>query len=126
MATKQGKATLEQLQRGDKPELKWDAAQSITRAQHGSLDTGLVRKIFQVNAAKLPQYVGAEAAQNGYVLVRVDAVKEGGKPDDMKRARYAQQLRQLAGEGMLQAYVADAKQQATIKVKLPEAAPAQP
>ena len=58
--------------------------------------------------------------------MRVDAVKESGKPDDKKHARYAQQLRQLVGEGMLQAYVTDIKQRATIKVNLPEVAPAQP
>jgi peptidyl-prolyl cis-trans isomerase D len=126
LAAKQGNAMLEQLQRGDKPELSWSAAQSITRAQRGSLNAALVRQIFQANAAKLPQYVGAEAAQNGYVLVRVDAVKEGEKPDDAKRARYAQQLRQLTGEEMFRAYLSDAKQQATIKVKLPESVPVQP
>lgn len=126
LAVKQGMAMLEQLQRGEKPVLKWDAAQSITHAQHGSIDAGLVRQIFQANTAKLPQYVGAESAQGGYVLVRVEAIKEGEKPDEAKRARYMQQLRQLTGEGMFQAYLSDAKQQADIKVKLPETAKAQP
>ena len=120
LAVKQGKATLEQLQRGDKPVLSWSAAQAVTRAQHGPLDAALVRQIFQANSAKLPQYVGAETAQDGYVLVRVDAVNEGEKADDVKRARYVQQLRQMAGEEMLRAYLADAKQQATIKLNLPE------
>src|SRR5450759_3624223 len=124
LAAKQGKSVLEQLQGGNKPAaLSWGAAQSVTRAQHGSLDIGLIRQIFQANAAKLPQFVGAEDAQNGYVLVRIDAVKEGAAIDDAKRARYAQQLRQLTGEEMSHAYQADAKQQATIKVNLPESAP---
>lgn len=123
LAAKQGKSVLEQLQGGNKPALSWGAAQSVTRAQHGSLDIGLIRQIFQANAAKLPQFVGAEDAQNGYVLVRIDAVKEGAAIDDAKRARYAQQLRQLTGEEMSHAYQADAKQQATIKVNLPEAVP---
>ena len=60
------------------------------------------------------------------MLVRVDAVKEAEKPDDAKRARYAQQLRQMTGEEMFLAYLSDAKQQATIKVKLPEAVAVQP
>jgi peptidyl-prolyl cis-trans isomerase D len=123
LAAKQGKSVLEQLQGGNNPALSWGAAQSVTRAQHGSLDIGLIRQIFQANAAKLPQFVGAEDAQNGYVLVRIDAVKEGAAIDDAKRARYAQQLRQLTGEEMSHAYQADAKQQATIKVNLPEAVP---
>ena len=80
----------------------------------------MVRKIFQANAAKLPQFVGAESAQNGYMLVRIDAVKDSAKPDEAKLVRYAQQLRQMSGEEMFQAYLSDAKQQATIKVTLPE------
>lgn len=125
LAVKQGEAMLAQLQRGDKLALGWSASQTITRAQHGPLDADLVRQIYQADAAKLPQYVGAKAGQNGYVLVRVDAVKEAGAIDDVKRARYAQQLRQLTGEEMFQAFLADAKKQATIKVSLPEKA-AQP
>lgn len=55
--------------------------------------------------------------------MRIDAVKEGGKADDAKHAGYAQRLRQLSGEEMFRAYLADAKQQADIKVNLPEKAP---
>ncbi len=120
LAIQQGKSMLAQLQSGNKPTLSWGAAQSLTRAQQGSLDAGLVRQIFQANAAKLPQFVGAEDAQNGYILVRIDTVTEGAAIDDAKRARYAQQLRQLTGEEISHAYLADAKRQATIKVNLPE------
>ena len=120
LAVKQGNTLLEQLRRGDKTALNWTAAQAITRAQYGSLDKEIVRKIFQANTANLPQFVGAESAGNGYMLVRIDAVKDGAKPDDSKRARYAQQLRQMSGEELFQAYLSDAKQQAAIKVTLPE------
>jgi peptidyl-prolyl cis-trans isomerase D len=123
LAAKQGKSMLEQLQGGSKLTLSWGTAQNVTRAQHGSLDMGLVRQIFQANAAKLPQFVGTEDMQNGYVLVRIDAVKEGEAINDAKRARYAQQLRQMTGEEMSHAYLAEAKQQATIKVNLADAVP---
>jgi peptidyl-prolyl cis-trans isomerase D len=123
LAVKQGRAMLEQLQGGGKPTLSWGAVQNITRAKHGSLDIGLVRQIFQANTAKLPQFVGAAQPQNGFVLVRIDDVKEGEAVTDAKTARYAQQLRQLTGEELAHAYLADARQQATIKVNLPEAAP---
>jgi peptidyl-prolyl cis-trans isomerase D len=125
LAVNQGKATLEQLQGGGKPALSWGAAQNVTRAKHGTLDMGLVRRIFQADKARLPQYVGAEDAQNGFVLVRIDEVKEGDPVDDAKLARYTQQLRQLTGEELSFDYLADAKRLATIKVNLPETA-AQP
>ncbi len=126
LAVKQGNSLLEKLQGGDKLKLSWGAAQSITRAKHGSLDSGLVQKVFQANAGKLPQYVGMELAQGGYMLIRIDAVREGDAIDDAKRARYAQQLRQLTGEEMFHAYLADASQHAKIKLNLPETVPAQP
>lgn len=126
LAVKQGNSLLEKLQGGSNLKLSWGTAQSVTRAKHGSLDIGLVRKIFQANADKFPQYIGTELAQSGYMLVRIDAVKEGDAIDDAKRARYAQQLRQLTGEEMFHAYLADANQHAAIKVNLPETVPAQP
>lgn len=126
LAVKRGKAMLEQLQAGGKPALSWGADQNVTRAKHGSLDIGLVRQIFQADTAKLPQFVGAEEAQNGFELVRIDAVKAGEAIDATKRARYAQQLRQLTGEELSHDYLADAKRQAKIKVNLSEAATAQP
>lgn len=122
MAAKQGRMLLGQLQQGTKPALDWSVAQTITHAQHGALDVAMVRQLFQADSTRLPQYVGAEAPQGGFVIVRVDAVKNGDKPDDVKRARYAQQLRQMTGEEMFQAYMADAKKEAKIKLKLPEAA----
>ena len=126
LAIKQGKSLLEQLQRGDKPALSWSAPQTITRTRHDPLDNETARKIFRASSTGLPQFVGAESAQNGYVLVRIDAVKDGAKLDDEKRMRYTQKLRQISGEEMFQAYLSDAKQRATIKVTLPETATARP
>lgn len=121
MAAKQGTMLLGQLQRGENPALDWSVAQTITHAQHGALDVAMVRRLFQLDSTKLPQYVGAESTQGGYVLVRLDAVKNGEKPDELKRERYAQQLRQMTGDELFQAYIADAKQNAKIVMKLPEA-----
>ena len=121
-AEKHGSALLEKLQQGNKPALKWVAVPSVTRLKPGSLDSGLVLNIFQADPARLPQYVGARDAQKGYVLARVDAVNDE-VIDEAKRARYAQQLRQLTGEEMFQAYLSDAKQQASITVNMPEKIP---
>jgi peptidyl-prolyl cis-trans isomerase D len=122
MAVKQGTMLLGQAKQGNKPELTWSVAQTISHAQHGELDVALVRQIFQANGAKLPQYVGAESKQDGFIVVRVDSVKVAEKPDDVKRSRYVQQLRQMVGEEMFQAYLNDAKGQAKIKLNLPETA----
>lgn len=126
LAVKQGKEMLAQLQSGGKPNLSWGPVQSVTRAQHGSLDAGLVRNVFQTNPDTLPQYVGVEVGQTGYMLARIDSVKDGDATGDEKRARYVQQLRQLTGEEMFRAYLADARKSASIDINSPVNAPVQP
>ena len=118
LAAEQGKAALEQLQKSAKLDLSWSKPQSITRSQHGALDLALTRQVFQVDVARLPQYVGAESTQGGYTIVRVEAVKAGDNPDDAKRAGYVNQLRQMAGEELFMAYMADAKSNAKIQINL--------
>jgi peptidyl-prolyl cis-trans isomerase D len=120
MAVKQGTMLLGQAKQGSKTDLSWSVAQAISHAQHGELDVALVRQVFQTNGAKLPQYVGAESKLDGFIIVRVDSVKAAEKPDEVKRGRYVQQLRQMIGEEMFQAYLNDAKGQAKIKLNLPE------
>ncbi len=120
MAEKQGRMLLAQLQQGGKVALDWSDVQSVTHAQHGKLDAAVVRQIFQADATKLPQYIGAESRQDGFILVRVDSVKSGDKPDDTKRAKYAQQLRQMTGDEMFNAYLKDVKARAEIKLSLPK------
>ncbi|MGB8518421.1 MAG: peptidylprolyl isomerase, partial [Gallionella sp.] len=100
LAAQQGKSALDELQKSGKSSLVWGAAQTVSREKHGNLDAETVRQIFQANAAKLPQYVGIEAAQSGYSIVRIEAVKEGEQMDEAKLNRYTQQLRQLSGDGI--------------------------
>ena len=116
-AVKQGQLVLAQLQRGEKVNVKWTVPTTISRGQHAGLDNGMVRQVFQADVAVLPAYVGIENAQNGYELVRVDAIKEVADIDNAKRARYVQELRQITGEEMFQAYLADAKKHADITMK---------
>ena len=127
LAMENGKAMLAQLQSGKgNPKLSWGPSQTITRAQHGSLDARLVNSLFQANPGSFPYYVGVEADEKGYLLARIDAVKDGDPGAEEKRLRYAQQLRQLTGEELFRAYLSDAKQSSDIKILLSDAVPAQP
>ena len=116
LAAQQGKALLEQLQRGEKASVNWKAAQSITRSQRSGVEPDLAQEVFRAATTKLPAYVGVNS-QNGYVLARIDAVKEAASVDEGKRSRYAQQIRQITGEELLMAYLSDAKKRADITMK---------
>jgi len=117
LAVKQGKEAVDQLKRGEKPTLVWETAKSMTRAQAAGPDGELTRQIFQADVSKLPAYLGMENPQGGYLLVRVESVKEAPAADDAKRARYAQEIRKLTGDELLQAYITDTKSHADITIK---------
>jgi len=119
LAIKNGKTILEKLQHGEKVNLGWDKSQTVTRLKHGTLRSATIRKIFQANTASLPQYVGVEEAES-YLIVRIDTVKEVEGITEADRAQYAQNLRQLTGEEMFQAFISNAKAQAKIRINLPE------
>ena len=117
LVLKQGKDMLALLQHGENPKLGWKPAQMITRAQQTGQNNELVRQVFQVDTAKLPAYTGAINAQGGYTLVRVDAVADTTEIDNAKHDGYLQQLRQITGEELFRAYLADARKNAEISMK---------
>ena len=115
MVVQQGKKLLEQLQRGEKAGVTWKTAQDITRTRR-DIDPALLQAIFRADAGKLPAYVGA-SSQNGYMLARVDAVKDPVQSDERKLGGYEQQIRQITGEELLTAYLADLQKRADITMK---------
>ena len=116
LAVQQGKQLLEQLQRGEKATVSWNAAQSITRSQRSGIEPELVQAVFRADSSKLPAYVGVNS-QSGYALARIDAVKDAASIDESKLGRYEQQLRQITGDELLMAYLADAKKRTDITMK---------
>lgn len=116
LAQQEGEKTLTSLQHGDKVAVSWKAAQPVTRNQRSQIAPELLKAIFRADTNKLPAYVGV-SAQDGYLLARIDAVKEAAPADAAKLGGYAQQLRRLTGEELLMAYLADAKKRADISMK---------
>ena len=116
LATRQGQKLLEQLRLGEKTSVSWKVAQVTTRNQRAGIEPELLQAVFRADAGKLPAYVGVSNS-NGYVLARIDAVKDSASIDENKLGRYEQQIRQLTGEAMLMAYMADVKKRAKITMK---------
>lgn len=116
LATQQGQKLLEQLRLGEKASVSWKATQVTTRNQRTGIEPELLQAVFRADASKLPAYVGVSSS-NGYVLARIDAVKDSATIDENKLGRYEQQIRQLTGEAMLMAYMADVRKRAKITMK---------
>lgn len=115
-AVKQGQDNLAKLKKGEDVGVKWAEVQTLTRSRHSGLDAEIVKQVFGADVAKLPTYLGAETSQ-GYVLVRLEAIKDIEAIDDMKRGAYLQQLRQISGEELMRAYLADLRKHADIEIK---------
>ncbi len=116
IAIQQGNKFLEQLQRGEKVHINWKAVQNITRNQRSGIEPELLQAVFRADAGKLPAYAGV-SGQNGYMLARIDAVKDPERSDEANLGRYEQQIRQITGEALLSAYLADLRKQADITMK---------
>ncbi len=119
LAVAAGEQRLEKLKAGEAVELDWGEEIVLSRAQRGDLHPDLSKLVYTVNQqAELPYYVGQQVMGRGFVLVRVDKLEEGDKPDKDKRERYAEQLRKLVGEEMLLAFLQDTKSQMEITVRM--------
>lgn len=117
LVAQQGKELLERLQRGEKASVNWNAAQTVSRSQHSTVEPALLQAVFHAEPGKLPAYVGVMSSQGGYVLARIDAVKELGVIEEGRRNDYAQQIRQLTGEELLHAYLSEARKHSEITMK---------
>lgn len=117
LAAKQGEVLLAQLQHGGQAGLKWSAEQTVSRTtQNPAIDPGLAGRILQADVGKLPAYVGAENAQAGYDIVRVEKVEDAGPVDDAKLARYEAGLRAASGDELFSAVMADVRKRASISI----------
>ncbi len=116
LAAQEGRKLLDQLQHGDKTGVSWKVAQNVTRNQREGYEPALLKEVFRASTGKLPAYVGVDS-QNGFILARIDAVKDPAAIDEAKRRGYAQQIRQITGEELLMSYLADAKKRADISMK---------
>jgi peptidyl-prolyl cis-trans isomerase D len=116
-AEEQGKKTVAAFQAGEKQKMTWKTGMKLSRSQRSDLDPALLHQIFLADTSKLPAYVGVVDAKSGYVIARIDSVKDVENIDPAKRDRYTQQMRQVTGEALLSAYLADAKSRAEITMK---------
>lgn len=90
-AAEAGASRLARLNDGEKTDLRWGAARSVSRLHAPNMTDDAVRAIFAAPAGKLPAYVGVRIA-DGYALYRIDKVKPYDAADE-QMARRGQALR---------------------------------
>jgi len=96
LAAKDGADKLARLQKGERVDLSWGAARSVTRAHAPQLAPDAVGAIFKADVARTPSYAGTQVPGGAYALYRIGAVKKfaatGEEPPAARalRQKYAQ------------------------------------
>ncbi len=75
-----------------------------------------MRKIFQADPAKLPQYVGGPDAQGGFAVYRISQVIAPPPPDDAKLAAVDARIGEQLSRELFAAYVATLKGKSEVKI----------
>lgn len=120
LAAKQGREMLAKLKQGGAADIAWNAPKLVSRetAQSTQGYTGpAIGEIFKADSSKLPAYVGYENPQGAYVLVKITRVVDTDTFDAAKRKAAADEVRQLAAQEELNAYVSSLKLKADVKVQ---------
>ncbi|MEO8004032.1 MAG: SurA N-terminal domain-containing protein [Betaproteobacteria bacterium] len=113
---KEGRATLEKLQKGDALTLAWSTPQTVTLQKRQGLHPEAAQAVFGADTAKLPAYVGAPVSQGRFVIYRVTKVKEGAATTVEQRNALAKQLAQMVGQEQYSAYLASLRERADVKI----------
>ncbi len=117
LAAKEGEQRLAQINKGEKTDVVWSAARTVTRAGAPNLSPDAVRAVFKAAPAKLPAYVGV-ATPTGYSLFRVAKVKPfvaGTEEKPQAQALQAQYARLVAEEELL-AWIAALKEKYPVEI----------
>jgi len=116
LAAKDGAALLAKLRKGDSAELKWAAAHRVSRRAAEGLSQDTLRLIVSADVSKLPAYLGAPAGEQGYAIYRISKVIEPAAKTDQQKAADVQRVAGIDGQADYQAYVANLRADADVKI----------
>lgn len=105
LAHKDGEEKLARLAKGESVDVAWSGARSITRQGESKIPPEAVRKIFKLNADKLPAYTGMPFP-GGYVIYKVTSAKQQAGKSDAPAKGLRAQYERLRAEDDFSAYLA--------------------
>lgn len=116
LASQEGKAALEKLQKGEKADVTWSKPATVTLQRRQGLHPEGVQAVFGADAAKLPAYAGLTTPDGRFVIYRVSKVTdiESVSPEQLKSA--GQQLSRLAAQQQIEALVSSMRERAEVVV----------
>ena len=117
LAIKDGEEKLARLAKGEALDLVWSPARSVSRTAAQGIPPDVLRTVFKADAARLPAYAGVALPGNGYVLLRISAVKPGeGAKDDSARGALVQQYARFIAAEEFSAWMAALKEKYPVQI----------
>jgi peptidyl-prolyl cis-trans isomerase D len=124
-ATEAGEAILARLKKGEASDLKWGAAQMVSRREPGALEPAVLRTAMTLDSAKLPSYFGEIRPGEGYAVYRLSKVIAAPQPSDDKLRQDLESLRQRIAASEYASYVASLRERADVSIHRDNLLPAQ-
>jgi peptidyl-prolyl cis-trans isomerase D len=117
MAAKAGREKLALLEAGKDAGVTFEKPLTLTRNQvQPGVTQDAVKKIFEANAQKLPEYVGATNDKGGFSIYRVDKVIDPPAPDTAKVEAAQSRVGSEIGHELMNAYLASLKAETDVKI----------
>ncbi len=104
-AIEEGAAKIKTLQAGNEAGVTWNKPLQVQRVDPQGLNPELLRGIFQVDAAKVPAYVGGADGANGYVIYKVSKVLPVTAPSEEDRQALSEQISRVGAMAAVRAYL---------------------
>lgn len=117
MASKTGREKLALLATGKDAGVTFDKPVTLTRNQvQPGVTPDALKKIFEANPQKLPEYVGATNDKGGFSIYRLDKVIEPAAPDAAKVETAQTRVGSEIGRELMNAYLASLKADTDVKI----------
>jgi len=116
LAEKEGRESLEKLQKGETMALSWSPSQPVSLQKRQGLHPEGAQAVFSADVSKLPAYAGVPAAQGRFVVYRITKVKDVTAVDPQQRKALGKQLADMAGQEQYAAYLASLRERADVKI----------
>jgi len=122
-ANDEGAAKIKALQAGSEAGVTWGKPLQVQRVDPQGLNQALLRGIFQVDAAKVPAYVGGEDGPNGYVIYKVGKVLPVQATSEEDRLALSEQINRVGAMAAVRAYLDGLKKEYKVSYgKMPASA----
>ncbi|HRL77003.1 MAG TPA: SurA N-terminal domain-containing protein [Candidatus Accumulibacter phosphatis] len=116
LARSAGEARLAELRQGSADPLSWTPVRKLSRQDARQLPPAAAKAIFSADVQKLPAYVGAEAADAGYVLYKIVKVTQPERLDEARRQALQREYGMILGQEDFAAYLAGLRQRYKIDI----------